>query len=145
MAKLGLAPLVSGSTARLVAIGELTTRTSTAVEQALAELLDEGVTALTIDLRRVEVVEGAAIEALVAMSARACERGVSVRLCADEATRELLESAKAVALFAAIDEALALAASVRSLLDVCGIDGEDVTPEAVTWIATTDEPPVPTA
>ncbi|HEX2038510.1 MAG TPA: hypothetical protein VHF47_02135 [Acidimicrobiales bacterium] len=142
MAQLGLAPVVSGTTARLVALGDLTPRTTTAVEQAVNELLDEGVTSLTLDLRGAEVADREAADGLVAVAARACERGVPVRLCADDATRELLEAAKATALFAAIDAALATADSVRALLDVCEVDEEDPTPEAVTWIAT-DESSVP--
>lgn len=145
MAQLGLAPTLSGTTARLVAIGDLTGRTVTGVEQAVSELLDEGVTTLTVDLRRVGFVEREAVETLVAVSARACERGVSVRLCADPAIRDRLEAAKAMALFAAIDEALATAHSTGTLLEVRPLDTAAPTEvEAVTWIST-DEPPVPTS
>lgn len=142
MAKLGLAPVVSGSTARLIAIGELTAGTTTALEQAVSELLDEGVTELTIDLRQAEPADVEAIDALLHVAGRACERGVAVRLCADDETRGRLEEAKTAGLFAAIDKALARAESVRSLLDVCEVDDGVPSVEAVTWI-TTDEPPVP--
>jgi anti-anti-sigma regulatory factor len=140
MAQLGLAPIVSGGTGRLVAMGDLTARTATAVEQAVKKLLDEGVTTLTIDLRQAVAVDNDAVDALVALSARACERGVPVHLCADGATREQFEAAKATALFAAIDQALAAAEALRSLLDVCTEDDvEAPSLDAVTWVST-DEP-----
>jgi anti-anti-sigma regulatory factor len=143
MAQLGLAPIVSGTTAQLVAMGELTARTATAVEHAIKELLDEGVTALTVDLKQVTTADDRAIDALVTVAAQACERGVPVRLCADRATQERLEAAKATALFAAIDEALATADSLRSLLDVGAADDSGPpTVEAVTWVST-DEPSLP--
>lgn len=134
--------MVSGTTAGLVAIGELTGRTVTGVAQAVNELLDEGVTTLTVDLRKLTFVDREAVDVLVDVSARACERGVTVRLCADAATCELLEAAKATALFTAIDEALATAHSTRARLDVGRADDDLPEVEAVTWIST-DEPPVP--
>ena len=144
MAQLGVAPIVSATTACLVAVGELTKGTTTAIEQAANELLQEGVTVLSVDLRRVASFDEDALDALVGMAARACERGVSVRLCADPATRELLEAAKATALFTAIDRALATAHTVRSSLDVCAPDeGPPPELEAVTWVST-DEPSVST-
>jgi anti-anti-sigma regulatory factor len=142
MAQLGLAPIVSGTTARLVAMGELTAGTARAVEQAVDELLDEGVTALRIDLRQVRSIDEDAVDAVVALAAKACERQVSVELCADEETRQKLQAAKATALFSAIDDALATAQSLDSMLDVC-VPVDEVPPlDAVTWVAT-DEPSVP--
>jgi anti-anti-sigma regulatory factor len=141
MAKLGLAPIVTGDQAQIVAIGELTPGTVSAIAQAVNELLDEGVTALTLDLRQVTTVAGESLDALVTAASFACERGVPVRLSAGSATRERLEAAKTTALFAAIDEAVATAGSMRALLHV-GAD-ETALPEleAVTWVST-EEPSV---
>lgn len=144
MAKLGLAPIVTGDEAQIIAIGELTPGTIRAIAQAVNELLEEGVTALTLDLRQATTVVEESLDALVTVASFACERGVPVRLSADSATRELLEAAKATALFAAIDEAMATADSMRALLHVGTDDTAPPELEAVTWVST-EEPSVPGA
>jgi anti-anti-sigma regulatory factor len=140
MAQLGLAPSLHDDTGWLVVMGDLTERTTKAVEEAVGRLLESDITSLEIDLRRVTFAAAAAVDGLVALAARSCERGVPVRIRSDAETRRLLEDAQTVALFEAIDTALATASSLQALLEVsCVEKGPPPGSTVVTWFST-DEP-----
>lgn len=127
-----------------MAVGDLTERTMATVTHAVDEVLDEGVTALTVDLRQVAWADTEPVSQLVLAATRARERGVSIRVLAGPTTREALETATTLALFTAIDEALATVASMRALLEVCSTEAPEVpTAETVTWVSTDEPVPSP--
>jgi anti-anti-sigma regulatory factor len=140
VASLRLRSSLHGTTATVVASGDLTPGTAPALEEAVTQHIDAGARAVIIDLRDVTPEPVAAAQALVAVATRAADEGVTLQLCAGDAVTRALETGKTLALFSAIDDAVAAAASLEGVLgesvDATGVNARDA---EVTWI-TTDEP-----
>ena len=139
MASLRLTTSTNGTTGVIVGAGDLTRGTADALREAVAAHVASGATAVIVDLRDVTPEPIAAADVLGDIAASADAAGIKVQLCANDAVRDALETGKTLALFTAIDDAVAAAASLDNVLTACA----DVTPvnahdAEVTWI-TTDE------
>lgn len=139
MASLRLTTSMNGTTGLVAGEGDLTRGTAPALRDAVGAHIAAGVTAVVIDLRQVTPEPVGAADALGEIAASAAKAGIKVQLCAGDDVRESLATGKTLALFTAIDEAVAAAGSLDDVLNECA----DATPvnahdAEATWI-TTDE------
>jgi anti-anti-sigma regulatory factor len=121
----------------LRAEGELTAGTASGLRDAIDDVLAIGIAEVLVDLRGATVDPSAAVEMLLDAAAAAGERGVRLGLSAEPSVLEALNQATTIALFSAIDDAVAATDRVTSLLAVSDATA-DVAPEAttVTWVST---------
>ncbi|MBV9253513.1 MAG: ANTAR domain-containing protein [Actinobacteria bacterium] len=133
----------AGPAAVVVCSGDLTPGAVPELRTAVQRCIDDGAREVTIDLRGLEGVDPNAVPALSEVRDLIEGAGGTARLCVDEGVRGLLDSARTVMLFEAIDDALATADTVESLVANADDDLEMIgsEPGTVTWVHTNEAPP----
>ena len=135
----------AGGEAAVVCSGDLTRGAVPELRTAVQRCLDTGARHVTVDLRGLDGAHPDAIAALSEVRDLAHAAGATARLCVNDRVRTLLESARTVMLFEAIDDVLATADAVETLVadahDDLVLDAGPDTSATVTWVHTDEVPP----
>ncbi|HZQ87528.1 MAG TPA: ANTAR domain-containing protein [Acidimicrobiales bacterium] len=131
--------------AAVVCSGDLTPGAVPELRTAVQRCLDAGARHVDVDLRGLEGAHPDAVAVLSEVRDLVHAAGGTARLCVDDRVRTLLESARTVMLFEAIDDVLATADAVETLVadadDGAGVDARGTAAATVTWVHTDEASP----